>query len=145
MGDVNLKPPLSGSRHKACPAQASLEYICYRDVWLHHMTKICLCIKLFCSIVCQNCFSQTTESFGKFGRFQLDNTDRPLHQDDIVIGTRKCSYGIWAQNMSESAIVAQRIYYDGVMNDGGLFKVEVDCQMIKYAKKAYGQYICLLH
>ena len=47
--------------------------------------------------------------------------------------------------MSESAIVAQRIYYDGVMNDGGLFKVEVDCQMIKYAKKAYGQYICLLH
>ena len=45
----------------------------------------------------------------------------------------------------ERAIVAQRIMYDGVTNDGGLFKVQVDCKMMKYEKKAHSQYVCLLH
>lgn len=31
------------------------------------------------------------------------------------------------------------------MNDGGLFKVEVNLKTMEYAKKAPGQYVCQLH
>ena len=43
--------------------------------------------------------------------------------------------------MSEEALVAHRIVYDGVVNSGGLENVKVDKEMMKYVDKAHSQYL----
>ena len=45
------------------------------------------------------------------------------------------------ENMSEEALVAHRIVYDGVVNNGGLENVKVDKEMMKYVDKALSQYL----
>ena len=46
------------------------------------------------------------------------------------------------EDMSKSGLVVQRILYDGVINNGGPFEVEVDCKLMKYANNDHGQCIC---
>ena len=44
-------------------------------------------------------------------------------------------------NMSEEALIAHRIIYDGVVNSGGLENVKVAKEMMKYVDKAHSQYL----
>ena len=46
-----------------------------------------------------------------------------------------------SENMSEEALVAHRIVYDGVVNSGGLENVKVDKEMMKYVDKAHSQHL----
>ena len=46
-----------------------------------------------------------------------------------------------SENMSEEALVAHRIVYDGVVNSGGLENVKVDREIMKYVDKVYSQYL----
>ena len=46
-----------------------------------------------------------------------------------------------SENMSEEALAAHRIVYDGVMNSGGLENNKVDKEMMKYVDKAHSQYL----
>ena len=46
-----------------------------------------------------------------------------------------------SENMSEEALVAHRIVYDGVVNSGGVENVKVDKEMMKYVDKAHSQYL----
>ena len=43
--------------------------------------------------------------------------------------------------MSEEALIAHRIVYDGVVNSGGLENVKIDKEVMKYADKAHSQYL----
>ena len=43
--------------------------------------------------------------------------------------------------MSEEALAAHRIVYDGDVNSGGLENVKVDKEMMKYVDKAHSQYL----
>ena len=49
--------------------------------------------------------------------------------------------GMLSKNMSEEALVAHRIVYDGAVNSGGLENVKVDKEMMKYVDKAHSQYL----
>ena len=46
-----------------------------------------------------------------------------------------------SENMSEEALFAHWIVYDGVVNGGGLENVKVDMEMMKYVDKAHSQYL----
>ena len=46
-----------------------------------------------------------------------------------------------SESMSEEALVAHRIVYDGVVNSGELENVKVDKEMMKYVDKAHSQYL----
>ena len=46
-----------------------------------------------------------------------------------------------SENMSEEALAAHRIVYDGVVNSGGLENFKVDKEMMKYVDKAHSQYL----
>ena len=46
-----------------------------------------------------------------------------------------------SENMSEEALVARRIVYDGAVNSGGLENVKVDKEMMKCVDKAHSQYL----
>ena len=46
-----------------------------------------------------------------------------------------------SENMSEEALVAHQIVYDGVGNSGKLENVKVDKEMMKYVEKAHTQYL----
>ena len=43
--------------------------------------------------------------------------------------------------MSEEALVAHRIVYDGVAKSGGVENVRVNKEMMKYVDKAHSQYL----
>ena len=45
------------------------------------------------------------------------------------------------ENMSEGSLVARRMVFDGVMNEGGISNVDVSRKMLKFVNKAHPEYV----
>ena len=60
-----------------------------------------------------------------------------LHGNARVEAGMSINEDILSENMSEEALVAHRIIYDGVVNSGGLENIKVDKEMMKYFDKAH--------
>ena len=45
------------------------------------------------------------------------------------------------ENMSEGSLVARRMVFDGVMNEGGIFNVDVNRKMLKFVNNAHSEYV----
>ena len=63
------------------------------------------------------------------------------HGNARVEGGVSINEDMLSEIMPEEALVAHRIIYDGVVNNGGLKNVKVDKEMIKYVDKAHSQYL----
>ena len=48
---------------------------------------------------------------------------------------------ILVENMSESSLVAQRMVFSGVMNEGGISDVDVNRKMLKFVNNAHSEYV----
>ena len=47
--------------------------------------------------------------------------------------------------MSEGSLVARRMVFDGVMNEGGISDVDVNRKMLKFGSNAHSEYMyCIL-
>ena len=60
-----------------------------------------------------------------------------LHGNARVEADLSINEDMLSENMSEEALVAHRIIYDGVVNSGGLENIKVDKEMMKYVDKAH--------
>ena len=45
------------------------------------------------------------------------------------------------ENMSEGSLVARRMVFDGVMNEGGISNVDVDRKMLKFVNNVHSEYV----
>ena len=45
------------------------------------------------------------------------------------------------ENMSEGSLVARRMVFDGVMNEGGISNVDINRKMSKFVNKAHSEYV----
>ena len=64
-----------------------------------------------------------------------------LHGNAHIEAGVSISEGMLSENMSEEALIAHQIVYDGVVNSGGLENIKVDKEMMKYVDKAQSQYL----
>ena len=64
-----------------------------------------------------------------------------LHGNAGVEAGASINKDVLSENMSEEALVAHRIVYDGVANSGGSENVRVNKEMMKYVDKAHSQYL----
>ena len=48
---------------------------------------------------------------------------------------------ILVENMSEGSLVAQRMVFDGVMNEGGISNFDVDRKMLKFVNNVHSEYV----
>ena len=48
---------------------------------------------------------------------------------------------ILQENMHDSSIIAQRIVYEGIMEDGGILNIEISDEMIKYVQQSHKKYV----
>ena len=48
---------------------------------------------------------------------------------------------ILVKNMPEDSLVAQRMVFDGVMNEGGISNVDVNRKMLKFVNNAHSEYV----
>ena len=48
---------------------------------------------------------------------------------------------IVVENMSEGSLVAQRLVFDDVMNEGGISKVDVNRNKLKFVNNAHSEYV----
>ena len=64
-----------------------------------------------------------------------------LHENALAEAGVSINEGIMlSENMSEEALVALWVIYDGVVNSGGLENIKVAKEMMKYVDKAHSQY-----
>ena len=64
-----------------------------------------------------------------------------LHENACAEAGVSINEGIMlSENMSEEALVALWVIYDGVVNSGGLENIKVAKEMMKYVDKAHSQY-----
>ena len=45
------------------------------------------------------------------------------------------------ENMSEGSLVAQRMVFDGIMNEGGISNVDVNRKMLKFVNNTHSEYV----
>ena len=45
------------------------------------------------------------------------------------------------ENMSEGSPAAQRMVFDGVMNEGGISNVDINRKMLKFINNAHSEYV----
>ena len=45
------------------------------------------------------------------------------------------------ENMSEGSLVARRMIYDGVMNEGGISNFDVNRKMLKFVNNLHSEYV----
>ena len=45
------------------------------------------------------------------------------------------------ENMSEGSLVAQRMVFDDVMNEGGISNVDVNRKMLRFVHKSHSEYV----
>ena len=45
------------------------------------------------------------------------------------------------ENVSEGSLVARRMVFDGVMNEGGISNVDIDRKMLKFVNNVYSEYV----
>ena len=45
------------------------------------------------------------------------------------------------ENMSKASLVARRMVFDGVMNEGGICNADVNRKMLKFINSAHSEYV----